>query len=125
MPTTRMVGRECRGNPRRKRGHMKKSKRVWVLIGSGSWGLWHGQIDADRRTRDEIVKSGVALVYGCRNIRYWYGPTGGITSLAAKGPDPADKRNRIGAPCDSLVTKIVNVYYCTPEAVARFAEIAP
>ena len=99
---------------------MATKKRKWVLIGSGSWGLFYGQIDDDKATRDDIVASKAAYVYNCRNVRYWYGPTGGITSLAACGPNPADTRNRIGAPCGALITQIVNVYDVPPEAQKRF-----
>ena len=103
----------------------KKPKRRYVVIGSGSWGLWYGQIDDDAKTTAAIIQDKAVRVYGCRHVRYWYGPKGGITSLAAWGPNPANTGNRIGAPADSLITSVVNVYDVPPEAQKRFAAVVP
>ena len=96
-----------------------KSKTRKVLIGNASYGLWYGEIIDDAKTTKEIVACKAAVVRNCRHVRYWYGPTGGITSLAAQGPDPA-KQNKIGAPCTALITQIVNVFDVSSEAAARF-----
>lgn len=98
---------------------------TWVMIGSGTWGLWVGQIDASKRAIGEVIRTKAIFVHGCRNVRYWYGPTGGITSLAAKGPNPLDKRNRIGCRVDMTVTDVKNLYYLTQEAVANFEKVDP
>jgi hypothetical protein len=103
----------------------RKPKRKWVVIGTGSCGLWYGQIDDNAATRKKIIRDKACIVYGCRHVRYWHGGTGGITSLAAWGPNPANDGNRIGAPADSLITNIANVYDVPPEAQKRFAAVVP
>jgi hypothetical protein len=100
-------------------------KMVNVLIGNGSYGLWIGKIDVNEATPEQILASKIAHVYECRNIRYWYGPTGGITSLVAYGPNPADLRNRIGAPVEGWVSAVVSVLLLAPTAVANFAKVTP
>ena len=63
--------------------HMTKGEKMrWVIIGNGPWGLWFGQIEA---SDDEIIEKKAVRVYRARNIRYWYGRHGGITSLARYG----------------------------------------
>jgi hypothetical protein len=96
-----------------------------VMIGAGSWGLWTGIVDVSPVAIAEILKTKATHVTACRNIRYWYGPTGGITSLAALGPNPQDARNRIGVPVDMLVTDIKNIYYLTPAAISNFDAVKP
>ena len=100
----------------------KKSGERYVVIGAGSWCLWYGRI---RASDAEILKTKSARVYDCRHVRYWYGGTGGITSLAAWGPcGPRVKESRIGAPCpSSLITDVRAVHECSPEAVTAFASI--
>ena len=94
----------------------------WVIVGNGPWGLWFGRIvDTDER----IVESKSVRLYAARNIRYWYGRFGGITSLAAFGPCGTKAGNsRIGAEIDStLLLDVKAVHDCSPEAVAAFAAI--
>ena len=56
---------------------------MMAIIGHGSYGLTYGEI---RATDEEIVRDKAVRVFHARNIRYWYGKNGGITSLAAYGP---------------------------------------
>lgn len=98
------------------------NQRRFVIVGNQSYGLYYGETDA---SDEQINESKAVRLYGCRHIAQWYGKTGGITSLAAHGPcGPRVVDNRIGAPCDALLTGVVNVYDCTPEAVAAFASIS-
>lgn len=98
-------------------------ERRWVIVGNGPWGLWFGQVEA---TDAEIVASKAVRLFRARNIRYWYGRSGGITSLAAFGP--CGKRaaeSRIGAEIPStLLLDVKAVHDCTPEAVDAFGRIA-
>lgn len=100
-----------------------KTKLTHVMIGTGSWGLWVGEIVATKRALADVVETKAVHVTRCRNVRFWYGPTGGITSLAAEGPNAADKRNRIGAPVDALVTDVRVIYYLSAKAIANFAAV--
>jgi len=94
----------------------------WVIVGNGPWGLWFGRLD-DGVTDAEIAASGSARLYDARNIRYWYGRKGGITSLAAYGlcgPDMA--KSRIGAPVEStLLLDVKAIHTCSHAAVESFA----
>jgi hypothetical protein len=90
-----------------------------VIVGNGPYGLWYGRITA---TDAAIAKSHSVRLYDARNIRYWYGRNGGITSLAAHGicgPRAAD--SKIGAPIAStLLLDVKAVHECSPGAVASF-----
>ena len=105
-----------------KKKEAKKNTERYVVIGCGSWCLWYGKV---RETDAAILKTKSAKVYDCRHVRYWYGGTGGITSLAAWGPcGTRAKESRIGAPCpSSLVTDVKAVHEYTSEAIAAFAAI--
>jgi len=94
----------------------------WCIVGNGSWGLWFGRVIA---TDAEIIESTAVRLYDARNIRYWYGRKGGITSLAAFGPCGPDKdKSRIGAPIEStLLLDVKAVHVCSEEAVKAFTEI--
>jgi hypothetical protein len=95
-----------------------------VLIGAQGYGLYIGRISA---TDAEILRDKAVRVAECRHVRYWYGGTGGITSLAAWGPcGPKATQSRIGAPTlSSLITDVRTVHDLTAEAVAAFAAIVP
>ena len=106
---------------------MKKStkqaeRKNWVIVGNGSWGLWFGHILA---TDAQIVKTKSVRLYEARNIRYWYGKNGGITSLAAFGPcGPRVSECRIGAPiAGTLLTDVKAVHMCSDEAVKNFFSV--
>jgi hypothetical protein len=97
------------------------SKMRHVLVGNQSYGLYIGETDASDA---DIIASKAVRLKNCRHVCRWYGKTGGITSLAAHGPCGSQaKDSRIGAPCNALVTGVVNVLDLTPEAVANFAKI--
>lgn len=99
-----------------------KTKRP-VLVGNSSYGLYIGETSA---TDAEILKSKAVRLSNCRHVCRWYGKTGGITSLAAHGPcGPQASESRVGAPCDALLSGIVNVLDLTDEAAAAFARIVP
>lgn len=91
-----------------------------VIIGA-EYGLWYGElVSHDIATRTAVLKN-------VRNIRYWYGGTGGITTLAAWGPkDSPGKTNRIGAAIPSAtIQQVSSVLECTSDAVGAFAAIVP
>ena len=102
----------------------KKVTKRFVIVGNQSYGLYFGETSA---TDAEIIETKAVRLDNCRHVCRWYGKTGGITSLAAAGPcGPSVKQSRIGAPApSSLLTGVVNVLDCTPEAVANFAKIEP
>jgi hypothetical protein len=94
-----------------------------VLVGNSSYGLYVGITSA---TDAQILKNKSVRLTQCRHVARWYGKTGGVTSLAAHGPcGPSAAQSRVGAPCDALVTSVVNVFDLTAEAMAAFAAIAP
>ena len=98
-------------------------KRRWVLVGNSSYGLYIGMSAA---SDEEIIASKAVRLESCRHVARWFGKTGGITSLAAHGPcGPRAQESRVGAPCDALVTGVVNVFDLTPEAIAAFESIKP
>lgn len=101
-----------------------KSTKRFVIVGNQSYGLYYGETSA---TDAEVVKTKSIRLDNCRHVCQWFGKTGGITSLAAFGPcGPNVGKSRIGAPIpSSLLTGVVNVLDCTPEAVAAFAKIEP
>lgn len=97
-----------------------QNQRRKVIIGSGSYGLYYGEMEASDA---EVVATKAVRLFNCRHVRVWYGGTGGITSLAAWGPK-AGRDNRIGAPAPSaLITNVVNIYDVTPEAAAAFEAV--
>lgn len=98
-------------------------KRRYVIIGNEGYGLYCGFVEA---TDAEILKEKAVRLYEARHIRYWYGGTGGITSLAAWGPcGPRVKESRIGAPCpSSLITEVRAVHECSAEAKVAFDAIS-
>lgn len=100
----------------------KTKKMRWVIVGNGPWGLWFGRTAT--KDRDVIASKAVRL-NDARNIRYWYGKIGGITSLAAFGPcGPRVNESRIGASIAStLLLDVKAIHDCSPEAVAAFAAI--
>jgi hypothetical protein len=95
----------------------------WVLIGNKSYGLYIGKTNA---TDAEIIASGTVRLEGCRHVAQWYGKTGGITSLAAHGPcGSREGESRVGAPCNALLSGVVNVFDLSPEAIEAFASVKP
>jgi hypothetical protein len=98
------------------------TKARWAIVGNGPYGLWFGQVkDSDEKI---IAKKAVRL-YRARNIRYWYGKNGGITSLAAFGPcGPNAQKSKIGAEITStLLLDVKAIHDCSKEAVTAFAAI--
>jgi hypothetical protein len=94
----------------------------WSIVGNGPYGLWFGVV---REPDDQIIATKAVRLYRARNIRYWYGKKGGITSLAAFGPcGPDAQKSRIGAEIASvLLLDVKAVHTCSPEAIAAFATI--
>lgn len=101
---------------------MKKSEGRFCIVGNGPYGLWFGRVIASDK---EIAATHSVRLYDARNIRYWYGRKGGITSLAAFGPcGPRVSECRIGAPIAStLLLDAKAVHLCSPEAVEAFARV--
>lgn len=92
-----------------------KAERYAIITADG-YGLYAGIIeshDLDRR---------VVVARELRSVRYWYGRTGGTTSLAVYGLcGPKASQSRIGAPAPRVtISGVLNVYDCTPEARATF-----
>ena len=100
-----------------------KNNRRYVVVGNEGYGLYCGYVEA---TDAEILAAKAVRLYEARHVRYWYGGTGGITSLAAWGPcGSRAKESRIGAPCpSSLITEVRAVHECTDEARVAFDAIA-
>jgi hypothetical protein len=100
----------------------KQNRGRWVIVGNGPWGLWFGRVTASDAA---VVRARSVRLYDARNIRYWYGKTGGITSLAAFGPcGPRGNESRMGAPISStLLLDVKAIHDCSSEAVAAFAAI--
>ena len=100
---------------------MKKTakKDRWSIVGNGQWGLWFGLV---RASDAEVTRTHSVRLYRARNIRYWYGRNGGITSLARFGLcGLRAKDSRIGAEITStLLLDVKAVHACSPEAVATF-----
>lgn len=99
----------------------KKNERA-VLVGNEKYGLYIGYTSD---TDEHIITQRAVRLRDCRHVAYWYGKTGGITSLAAYGPcGPRVNESRVGAPAPSvLLTGVVNVYDLTPVAVQAFEAI--
>ena len=102
------------------RAKSKSNGGRWVIVGNGPWGLWFGRISA---TDAEIAASHSVRLFEARNIHYWYGAAGGITSLAAYGLcGPRASESRIGARISStLLLDVKAIHECSPECVAAFA----
>jgi hypothetical protein len=100
----------------------RTSRVNWCIVGNGPYGLWFGVV---RATDAEVAKTHALRLYQARNIRYWYGRKGGITSLAAYGPcGPRVAESKIGAPVESaLLLDVKSVIVCSPEAVAAFGAV--
>jgi hypothetical protein len=100
----------------------KPQNKNWVIVGKGTWGLWFGWI-TDKDATDPSLTS--VRLNEARNIRYWHGRIGGITSLAAFGPCGSRFReNRIGAAIPwSNLNEVKAVHACTSEAVRAFASV--
>jgi len=102
---------------------MRKGIR-WAIVGNGPWGIWFGEV---RATDAQIARTHSIRLYRARNIRYWYGRTGGITSLARFGLcGPRAAESRVGAEIAStLLLDVKAVHECHPEAVATFLATVP
>ena len=99
----------------------KTRQRRFVIVGNHSAGLYFGETDA---ADHEIATNKYVRLYNCQHIAKYYTKTGGITSLAAYGPcGPLGKESLVGAPADSLLTGVANVYDCSPLAIENFARI--
>jgi len=98
----------------------KKLQKIrWCIVGNGPWGLWFGEV----RAKDaDVIKSKAVRLYRARNIRYWYGKSGGITSLAAHGLcGPRAGESRIGTEIEStLLMDVKAIHECSQEAANTF-----
>lgn len=99
-----------------------QNKKRFVIVGNEKYGLYFGETS---ETDANVARTRSIRLDGCRHICRWYGKTGGVTSLAAYGPCGSKvDDSRIGAPAPSqLLTGVVNVIDCSPEAVAAFAKV--
>lgn len=96
-----------------------KANRMAILCNE-RYGIYYGEVVS----YDPVTR--VAKVRNCRHVCRWFGRTGGITSLPAHGLcGPRAGESRVGAPVPgvSVQSGIVNVFPCTPEAVATFAAV--
>lgn len=94
----------------------KKTPEKYAILANKSYGLCAGIVGKKTTQADGSLH---VEVTECRHIAQWYGKTGGITSLAAHGLcGPRAQESRIGAPVDALLTGIVNIFECSPEARA-------
>lgn len=95
----------------------KQTSAQYSLLATTAYGLFVGYVEA----YNPLTK--IARVRDCRNVRYWYGRTGGVTSLAVFGlcgPRAAESRIGAAVPGVSTLTEIQNVYPCTDVARASF-----
>ena len=93
----------------------KRAPLPYAILANDRYGLYAGLV----QSYDPVTR--VAVVVACRHVARWYGKTGGITSLAAHGlcgPNKSDSRIGAPAPDTSVLTGIVNVFPCSPEARA-------
>jgi hypothetical protein len=92
----------------------KKKTECFAIIANERYGLYAG-IVVSHDTKTKVVQA-----RDVRHVAYWYGKTGGITSLAVHGLcGPKASQSRIGAPAkNATLTGVVNVFECTPEARA-------
>ena len=100
---------------------MKKKNNVCILC-NDKYGIFYGDV----KKYNPVTR--VAVVAQCRHVSWWYGRTGGITSLARYGLCGPNKANsRVGAPTDrpSVLTGIVNVFPASSEAQKTFDECVP
>ena len=94
-----------------------------VVVGNARYGLYYGYTDC---SNEYVALYKAIRLYGCRHITLWYSYQGGVTSLAAYGPTgPQASKSRVGAPADSYLTDVVNIYECTADAVKAFDGIQP
>jgi hypothetical protein len=102
----------------------KASKKNYVIVGNGNYGLYYGHI---KTTDEKAIKDKAVRIFDCRHVARWYGKGGGISSLAAFGPcGPSVGQCRIGHPCpSSLVMDVKAIHGCSDEAVKAFAAVAP
>lgn len=89
----------------------------FCIIANKSYGLYAGVIESitpDAEGASTVVATDV------RHIAYWYGKTGGITSLAAHGLcGPRAGESRIGAPVvRARLSAVVNVFAMSEQARA-------
>jgi hypothetical protein len=94
-----------------------------VLVGNKAYGLYIGMTaDSDAK----IIANEAVRLEDCRHVACWYGKPGGITSLAAYGPCGEKKLDSsVGAPCNALLTGVVNVFDLSEAAIEAFADIVP
>jgi hypothetical protein len=93
---------------------------TYAIVANRSHGLYVGVVVEATPQPDGTLH---VKVRECRHVAHWRGRTGGITSLAAFGVcGPDADMSRIGAPAPglSLLTGVVNVFPCSPEARATF-----
>lgn len=107
-----------------KKKSTKQDDLIPVIVGNGTggYGLWFGYItkhDADTPSLTSVK------LFKARSIRYWYGRSGGITSLATHGLcGPRAKESRVGNPAPfSNVVEVKAIHACTPEATATFESV--
>ena len=96
------------------------TKEYYAVVTNTGYGLYAGWVDPSPAD----LAAGIVHVRGCRHIAHWQGRRGGITSLAAHGPcGPRVSESRIGAPVDSVIRNVANVFRCESEAIAAFEAI--
>lgn len=95
---------------------MAKSSKKYYIIGQRPYGLYAGFVTKRENQPDGSM---TIEVEACRHVRYWYGKSGGITSLAAFGIcGPRAKESRIGAAVNTVLANVISLYECSPEAQA-------
>ena len=101
--------------------YMTRAER-WSIVGIGPYGLWFGDVVTDDA---EIAATHAVTLRQARNIRYWYGRKGGVSSLAAFGPcGPDVDKCRIGAPIErAFLLDVKSILGCSPEAVSAFKAV--
>lgn len=99
----------------------KKTEAKYCVITNKGYGIYVGLVD--KVTPDANGETKTVEAREVRHVPRWHGKTGGITSLAAYGlcgPNAAQSRVGAPAPGTSILSGIVNIFECSPEARATF-----
>lgn len=94
-----------------------KKQRQFVIVRSSPSGVWFGVLESVEGTPDGLER---VVLSDARRCWQWTG-AGSCSGLAAHGP----LGGKIAVPIAATISHVCERLACAPEAVARFAEIAP
>lgn len=92
---------------------------MYAIITTQYRDLYYGEVDAD--DIEGILERKSGAFRNVRHVAYWHGPTGGLTSLCAEGPDG---QSRIGRAIErGFLSGIAHILPVSEEAAAKFAKV--